>query len=110
MKQIRNTVVVDVSGLYWAASRSVTEKVLSRRPGVISVKVNPATQSASISYDSNRTSLAEIALWIEDCGFHCAGQSVPRHMCEPMSEPATKQLLMGAHPSHDDLAVPVETA
>ena len=24
--------------------------------------------------------------WITDCGFHCAGRSVPEHICDPMLE------------------------
>jgi Cu2+-exporting ATPase len=103
MKQVRRNLVVDVTGLHWATSKLVVEKALSRRPGVISVEANPVSQSANVTYDSNRTSLAEIAQWVEDCGFHCAGQSVPRHMCEPMSEPAIKKMVMGVHPSHDAL-------
>jgi Cu2+-exporting ATPase len=31
--------------------------------------------------------VAELRRWVEDCGFHCAGQSVPEHICDPLMEP-----------------------
>ncbi|MGZ5365729.1 MAG: heavy metal translocating P-type ATPase, partial [Mycobacterium sp.] len=37
--------------------------------------------------DPGTTSVADLAGWIRDCGFHCAGRSVPDHVCDPMSEP-----------------------
>ena len=83
-----STVVLDVSGVHWAASKSVAEAVLSRRPGVIDVAANPVPQTATVTYDPSRTSLAELAGWVRDCGYHCAGQSVPDHICDPLAEPA----------------------
>jgi P-type Cu2+ transporter len=83
-----STVVLDVSGVHWAASKSVAEAVLSRRPGVINVAANPVPQTATVTYDPSRTSLAELAGWVRDCGYHCAGQSVPDHICDPLAEPA----------------------
>ncbi|TFB71576.1 heavy metal translocating P-type ATPase [Cryobacterium glaciale] len=103
MKQDRRSVVVGVRGLHWATSKLVVEKVLSRRPGVISIDANPVSQTANITYDANRTSLSEVVRWVEDCGFHCAGQSVPAHMCEPMAEPSTTKMVLGVHPGHDAL-------
>jgi cation transport ATPase len=32
--------------------------------------------------------VAELAGWVRDCGYHCAGQSVPDHICDPLAEPA----------------------
>jgi hypothetical protein len=62
--------------------------VLGRRPGVRSVDANPIAQTATISYDPAATSVAELAGWVRDCGYHCAGQSVPSHVCDPLIEPA----------------------
>jgi Cu2+-exporting ATPase len=81
------TAVIEVSGVHWASSQAVTEAVLSHRPGVLAVDANPVAQTASISYDPDRTSVAELAGWVRDCGYHCAGQSVPRHVCDPLAEP-----------------------
>jgi Cu2+-exporting ATPase len=54
----------------------------------VSVEANPVSQTATVSYDPARTSTAELAGWIRDCGYHCRGRSVPRHVCDPLVEPA----------------------
>ncbi|WP_406279129.1 heavy metal translocating P-type ATPase [Streptomyces sp. NBC_00191] len=74
-------------GLSWASQQSTVDAVLGRRPGVLQVEVNPVAQSATVAFDPRRTSLAELRRWVEECGYHCAGQSVPSHVCDPMSEP-----------------------
>lgn len=81
------TAVLDVGGLHWATSGAVVERVLSRRPGVTSVQANAVSQTATVVYDPAVTSVADLSDWLRDCGFHCAGRSVPTHVCEPMSEP-----------------------
>ncbi|HCB05105.1 MAG TPA: heavy metal translocating P-type ATPase [Nocardioides sp.] len=81
------TAILEVSGVQWATSKNVAEAVLSRRPGVLSVDANPVAQTATVTYDGNRTNLTELRDWVRECGFHCAGQSVPHHVCDPMTEP-----------------------
>jgi len=49
--------------------------------------VNPVAQAATVSYDPSLTSIAELRQAVIDCGYHCAGQSVPQHICDPMQEP-----------------------
>jgi Cu2+-exporting ATPase len=80
-------VVLEVGGLHWATSAPAIEKVLLGRPGVEQVAANAANQTATVMYDPTRTSVAELSGWVRDCGYHCAGRSVPAHVCEPMSEP-----------------------
>lgn len=84
------TSVLDVSGLRWASSAAVVEAALRRRPGVISVEVNAVGQTATVVYDPGVTSVAELSKWVRDCGFHCAGRSVPDHLCDPMAEPGAE--------------------
>jgi len=76
--------------LHWASSQSVIEAALSRRPGVIAVEANAVAQTATVSYDAARTSVAELTAWVRECGFHCQGQSVPTHVCDPMDEPVAR--------------------
>ncbi|HZM68107.1 MAG TPA: heavy metal translocating P-type ATPase, partial [Nakamurella sp.] len=87
MSSAGRTAVIEVSGVHWASSKAVTEAVLSRRPGVLAVDANPVSQTATVSYDPDRTSVTVLAGWVRDCGYHCAGQSVPDHVCDPMAEP-----------------------
>ena len=81
-----STTVLDVGGLHWASSTSVIESALMRRPGVTAVEANAANQTATVTYDPSSTSVADLAGWVRDCGFHCGGRSVPDHLCEPMAE------------------------
>ncbi|MGZ4619030.1 MAG: cation transporter [Frankiaceae bacterium] len=80
------TAVVEVAGLSWASETATVESVLGRRPGVVSVAANPVGQTATVTFDPAQTSLAEIAGWIRDCGYHCSGQSLPTYLC-PVEAP-----------------------
>jgi Cu2+-exporting ATPase len=95
MSSTGTTAVIEVSGVHWASSKAVTEAVLSRRPGVMAVDANPVSQTATVTYDPTRTTIAALTGWVRDCGYHCAGQSVPDHICDPLAEPAGQ-----ANPDH----------
>ena len=84
---IRST-TLEVRGLLWATSTAVIDGVLRRLPGVVDVHANAVSQTATVVYDSARTSVAELSGWIRDCGYHCAGRSVPAHVCDPMADGA----------------------
>jgi Cu2+-exporting ATPase len=76
--------VLHVGGLHYASEKAVVEQVLTRRPGVISVEANPVAQTATVVYDPELTSIEALREWVRDCGYHCAGQSVPGHLCDPL--------------------------
>ena len=107
-----STVVLHVGGLHWATSAAAVEATLLRRPGVVSVAANAANQTATVTYDAAETSVAQLSDWVRDCGLHCAGQSVPNHVCDPMAEPAehgahgaaTPQEMMG-HGGHAGMSM-----
>ena len=86
MSEQTQTAVMATAGVHWASSKSVAEASLSRRPGVVLVEANPVAQTANVTFDPAVTSVAELAEWIRDCGYHCSGQSVPDHICDPMQE------------------------
>jgi Cu2+-exporting ATPase len=81
------TTVLHVGGLHWATSTASVEAALMRRPGVESVEANAVNQTATVTYDDAKTSVAVLSKWVRDCGFHCAGRSVPDHTCDAMTEP-----------------------
>ena len=81
------TAVLHVGNLHWATEKAVVESVLRRLPGVQRVEANPTAQTATVTYDPHATSVADLRRWVEECGYHCAGQSVPTHVCAPMEEP-----------------------
>jgi Cu2+-exporting ATPase len=94
-----STAILDVGGLQWASEQNVVAAVLRRRPGVLEVEVNPVAQSATVVFDPARTSLAELRTRVTECGYHCAGQSVPSHICDPMAEPDPPAHRANGHPA-----------
>jgi P-type Cu2+ transporter len=87
-------VVLHVGGLYYASEKSLVEQVLGRRPGVLSVEANPVAQTATVVYHPDATDVEALRSWVRDCGYHCAGQSAPGHVCDPLVAPD--------HGPHDD--------
>jgi P-type Cu2+ transporter len=93
------TTVLHVGGLHYAGEKAVVEHALAGRPGVVAVGANPVAQTATVTYDPEQTSVEALSRWVEECGYHCAGQSVPGHVCDPMAE-------HGAAPAaHDHAAI-----
>ena len=82
----RLTVVLHVGGLLYASEKSKVERALRQRPGVLQVEANPVSQTATVTLDAEQTSVRELRRWVEECGYHCAGQSVPGHVCDPLAE------------------------
>src|SRR5262249_15960213 len=93
----RPTIVLHVGGLYRGSEKAAVERGLGRRPGVLHVEATPVAQTATVTYDAGRTSVAELRQWVQDCGYQCAGQSVPTHVCDPMAEPDPPSKAHGAH-------------
>jgi P-type Cu2+ transporter len=83
----RVTVVLDVHPILRGSEKAVVEAKLGRRPGVERVEANPVAQTATVAYDPAKTSVAELRRWVQECGLHCDGQSVPEHICDPLLEP-----------------------
>ena len=92
-----HTIVLHVGGLHYATEKAVVEQVLAHRPGVVAVEANAVAQTATVTFDPALTSVEELRGWIEDCGYHCAGQSTPGHVCDPLVDPD--------HGPHDHAAV-----
>jgi hypothetical protein len=63
-------------------------RAISHSPGVRAVEANPVSQTATVAFDTTRASVAGLRRWVEECGYHCAGQSVPTYPCDPKEEPA----------------------
>ncbi|MCJ0905218.1 cation-translocating P-type ATPase [Rhodococcus sp. ARC_M6] len=103
---MNRTTVLEVQGLQWATSKAAVESTLLRRSGIVSVEANVLNQTATVTYDPSATSIPELSQWIRDCGYHCAGRSVPSHSCDPLSEPtdstATAPSEHAGHQVHSD--------
>ncbi|HMB19110.1 MAG TPA: heavy metal translocating P-type ATPase [Gaiellaceae bacterium] len=90
--------VLHVGDLHYASEKAVVERVLGNRPGVQGVEANPVAQTATVEYDPEATSIEALQQWVEACGYHCAGRSVPGHICDPLAEEGRDA------PVHDDAA------
>ena len=88
--QGNRSVVLHVGGLHYASEKAVVERVLGGRSGVVSVDANPVAQTATVVYDPDRTDVAALKQWVEECGFHCAGRSAPGHVCDPLVDEQTE--------------------
>ena len=82
------SVVLHVGGLHWATTAHGVEQTLLTRPGVLAVDANAISQTATVTFDPTRTDVAELQGWVRECGYHCAGESQPTHVCVPRIEPA----------------------
>jgi copper chaperone CopZ len=79
------TTVLHTGGIYRGSEHVVVEEALRRQPGVLAVDANAAAQSATVTFDPGVTSVEELARWVEQCGYHCSGRSVPGHICDPLA-------------------------
>ena len=91
------TVVLHTGNLHWATEGSVVERTLLRRPGVLSVDANAVSQTANVRFDPDVTSMADLRRWVKECGMHCAGASVPQHVCDPMEDPNASSAEPASH-------------
>ena len=73
--------------------------MLEHQPGVLVVEANPVAQTATVEYDPKTTSVEALRQWVEECGYHCAGRSVPGHVCDPLAEEGRDA------PTHDHAAM-----
>ncbi|MHB1531806.1 heavy metal translocating P-type ATPase [Acidithiobacillus sp.] len=76
------TTVIDVRDLLSPLSARGVEKQLARMPGVKQADVNSVSGSATVVYDETVTGLNAIMAKVRECGHHCSGELVPKHLCE----------------------------
>ena len=57
------------------------ERRLTHLAGVRQATANPASNSVTVTYDEAQISEGELIAKIQECGFHCSGQSMPKHVC-----------------------------
>lgn len=87
------TTVLALEGLHWATSEPIVEKTLMQQPGVLAVEAHALSQTATVTFDPEVTSLAQLVGWVNACGYHCEGRAVPGHVCLPMTDPGEASAL-----------------
>src|ERR1700676_77712 len=93
-------VTLKVGNLFSVLGAHGIERQLQRVAGVGRVSVNPVSGSTTVTFDPGKTSLAAIQEAIEDCGFHCAGEALPRHICEKPTTPSSGPKGQTSQPKH----------
>ena len=73
---------MEVRGQFDQLDHLGVEKQLLRIPGVKAACANPASESVTVEFDEKAVSAEAIQRLVVDCGFHCRGVPVPRHVCE----------------------------
>lgn len=81
--------VIEVGGMLSALSAHGVEKQLGKLPGVASVTVNYAAGSATVRFDETRLEISDIKAKVYECGYHCTGELLPKHVSG--HKPARKQ-------------------
>ena len=94
------TVTIDVGNLLSALSALGVEKQLAKLPGVHKAEVNYVAGSATVVYDETATDLKTIKARVHECGYHCAGESLPRHVCVPEDPPVMVAAIPAVHAGH----------
>ena len=74
---------VQIDGMMSILDDAGVEKQIERRDGVVRVNANFLSGTATIVYDEARVSRDDITTFIAECGYHCRGEVVPAHVCEP---------------------------
>jgi Cu2+-exporting ATPase len=97
--------VLHVGGLMGVMDGRGVERRLGSRPGVLHVEANSPNETATVHYDPSVTTLAELDRFVEECGYHCSGRSVPGHVCNPLEEPAKPR----EHEAHVEHAAAAHT-
>lgn len=105
------TTTLDVTSFQTPLDPLVVEKRLRALPGVATVSANFASASATVTFDESKTDVRALRQAVRDCGFHCRGEVVPRHVCAPDEDTVAAESPHaphhhGAHPTGATVAEP----
>lgn len=90
------TTLIDVRDLLSPLSARGVEKQLAKLPGVKQAEVNGVSGSTTVVYDETVTGLNAIKAKVRECGHHCGGELVPKHLCEQEHPPGDAQVMADA--------------
>jgi Cu2+-exporting ATPase len=90
--------VLDARWLQRGSYGPALQAYLERQPGVLRAEANPVGHSVTVTFDLRATDVETLRRHVEDCGFHCEGEVLPRHVCAPA--PAPPSAAPAARPEH----------
>lgn len=74
-------ITLELSAFFDGLDNLGVENRLAHMLGVRHATANPASGSVTVEYDETLTSEAALIAKIEECDFHCRGESLPKHVC-----------------------------
>ena len=74
------TSTIEVGNLISTLSAAGVHRQLSTLPGVQHADVNYVAGSATVQYDEAKITLDTIRQRVIDCGYHCRGDLLPKHV------------------------------
>jgi len=94
------TATIEIGGLLSALSVRGVEKQLAKLTGVHKAEVNYIAGSATVMYDETVIDLKAIKDRVHECGYHCGGVMLPKHVCVPEDPPAAAAAIATAPAAH----------
>ncbi|MGV8862977.1 MAG: heavy metal translocating P-type ATPase [Pseudomonas sp.] len=90
------TSTFEVGELISTLSAAGVHRQIATLSGVHHVDVNYVAGSATVHFDEAKASPQDIRQRIIDCGYHCRGELVPDHVCEPTDH----KMIADVHKGH----------
>ena len=92
-------VVLEASGLLGGSSARLSKRFCAAQPGIHHTDASPVSGTVTVGFAEASISQAKIERLIQECGLHCRGEVVPRHVCAPPPEAAVTRTPAGAESS-----------
>ena len=86
-----------ITGMTCAACANRIEKKLNKQTGVASASVNFATSKATVNYDTEKTSVADLIQTVKDVGYDTAGMSQVEFIVDDSARPSGSSVQLETH-------------
>ena len=86
-----------ITGMTCAACANRIEKQLKKQTGVDSCSVNFATAKATVNYDPEKTSVANLIQTVKDVGYDTAGTSTVEFVVDDSARPSGSSVQLESH-------------
>jgi len=102
-------IVLEAGGLVRGSSGPALETFLRRNPGIHHVEASYMSDTVTVGFDDTAISEEKIRSLIEECGYHCRGEVLPKHIYAPEPGIAVEHrppALSDEHAGHEGHAMP----
>lgn len=102
-------IVLEAGGLR-GSSAPALQTFLRRHAGIHHAEASPMSDTVTVGYDEAVISETEIRHLIEECGLHCRGEVLPRHICAAEMGAVDEHAGHVMHAEHTAHALPATPA